>query len=129
MRIDNAVNADVGTDELLLAIIDFKGLLSVDEGGFSLLAAGEAFFVGCFKRETLVSDGVVAIVRFGSWETDLLLLLLLLERLPFVGGDVFGEVGEVKGVLLLRRTVDADDAELLDDELLLIKQCDGGECV
>jgi hypothetical protein len=73
-RIDDDVVGGVvaTTTDVLLAIIDFTGLVIVEEGGFSLLE-GETTFDGCFKRETFE---IVVVVRFGSCETDLLLFLL-----------------------------------------------------
>jgi hypothetical protein len=106
--------------DVLLAIIGFIDFEMVEEGGFSLLG-GETILDGCFKRETfefVVVVVVVVVVRFGNCEIDLLLFLM---RLPFGIGGVFGmveEVGRVGLVLLLRRTVEADDAVSVDDELL-----------
>jgi len=92
-------------------------LVIVEEGGFSLLE-DESTFDGCFKRETFgIVVVVVVVVRFGSCEIDLLLVLLWL---PLVVGGVFialEGIGQVILVLLLKRTVEADD-ELVDDELL-----------
>jgi hypothetical protein len=114
-RIDDDVVGGVATTtDVLLAIIDFTGLVIVEEGGFSLLE-GETTFDGCFKRETFE---IVVVVRFGSCEIDLLLFLL---QLPLVIGGVFVAfegIGRVILVLLLRRTVEADDDVLVDDELL-----------
>jgi hypothetical protein len=105
--------------DVLFAIIDFIGLVIVEEEGFSLLEDG-TIFDGCFKRETFVIVDGVVIVRFGSCETDLLAFLL---RLPFVDGGTFVVleiIGRVGLVLPLRRTVEAEDVVLLadDDELL-----------
>ena len=58
-------------------------------------------------------------VRLGSCE---IVLLLFFVRLPFVVGGFFVRfeiVGRDVVLLLLRRTVEADDAVLLDDELLI----------
>ncbi len=74
-RIDDDVVGGVATataTDVLLAIIDFTGLVIVEEGGFSLLE-DETTFDGCFKRETF---GIVVVVRFGSCEIKLLLFLL-----------------------------------------------------
>jgi hypothetical protein len=115
--------------DVLFAIIDFIGLVIVEEEGFSLLEDG-TIFDGCFKRETFVIVDGVVIVRFGSCETDLLAFLL---RLPFVDGGTFVVleiIGRVGLVLPLRRTVEAEDVVLLaDDDELLFKWWDGGECV
>jgi hypothetical protein len=102
-----------------LAIIDFIGFEIAEEGGFSLLVVCTTLD-GCFRRETFVIVGVV-VVRFGSCET---VLLLFFVRLLFVVGGVFvtlDETGSGILLLLLRRTVEADDAVLFDelDELLI----------
>ena len=65
------------------------------------------------------------------------LLLLFLFEFPFVigGGNVVVLEGIGREILAapLRRTVAAEDGVLVDDEEeddeLLIKRCDGGECV
>ena len=119
-RIDDAAIVEGVTDDVWLVIVAFDGFLIVDEGGFSLLEVG-TFFNGCFKRDAfvIVVLRLLLRVRFGSCETD---LLLFFARLPL---RAF-ELAEV--VFWLIRTVEADDAVLLDDELL-IKRWDGGECV
>jgi uncharacterized membrane protein len=104
-----------------LAIIDFIGFAIVEDGGLSLLEEGFNFN-GCFKRELFViSVVVVVVVRLGNCETDLVFLL----RLPFGVGNVFIALEEFEWVVLLRRTVAADDVVLLDvedDDELVIKR-------
>jgi hypothetical protein len=77
----------------------------------------ETIFDGCFKRETFV----FVLVRLGSCEIDL--LLLFFGRLRFVVEGIFVPLEEFGRVvvlfLLLRRTVEADEVEQLDDELLI----------
>jgi hypothetical protein len=102
--------------DVVLAIIDFIGFVFVEEGDLSLLDDDETILDGCFKRETFV---FVVVVRFGSCEIDLLLFFV---GLRFVVEGIFvtlEEVGRIVLLLLLRRTVEADDVVLVDDELLI----------
>jgi hypothetical protein len=101
--------------DVVLAIIDFIGFVIVEEGDFSLLDDDETILDGCFKRETFV----FVVVRFGSCEIDLLLFFV---GLRFVVEGILvtlEEVGRFVLLLLLRRTVEADDVVLVDDELLI----------
>lgn len=123
----------VEVDVLPFVTVDFIGFEFVDEievdGGFNLLKFVFTF-VGCFIRQLFVVVTGDVIVGLGNCEWILLLLLLLLIFVEFplvlVRSDEFGRVWFV---WLLRRTVAADDDVVLDDDELLIKRCDGGECV